>query len=53
MTLATLAKEYNLTTGEVPQFLQDAGGAPLGAGKPLQGMVFGANAVATRRSAAR
>ena len=36
----------NLTTGEVPQFLQDAGGAPLGQAKALQGQVFGGNAVA-------
>jgi peptidyl-prolyl cis-trans isomerase D len=45
-TLATLAKQYNLTIGEVPQFLQDAGGAPLGQAKPLQSQVFGGNAVA-------
>jgi peptidyl-prolyl cis-trans isomerase D len=45
-TLATLAKQFNLTTGEVPQFLQDAGGPPLGQAKPLQSQVFGGNAVA-------
>ena len=46
VTLASVAKEFNLTLGEVPQFLQGAGGAPLGAAKPLQSMVFGASAVA-------
>jgi len=46
VTLATLAKEFNLTSGEVPQFLQDSGGAPLGQAKPLQSQVFGGSAVA-------
>ena len=45
-TLASVAKQFNLTTSEVPQFLRDAGGPPLGAAKPLQGQVFGANAIA-------
>ncbi|HUN71998.1 MAG TPA: SurA N-terminal domain-containing protein [Steroidobacteraceae bacterium] len=45
-TLASVAKQFNLTTGEAPQFLRDAGGAPLGAAKPLQSQVFGANAIA-------
>jgi peptidyl-prolyl cis-trans isomerase D len=45
-SLASLAKEFNLTTGEVPQFLKGAGGAPLGQARPLQGQVFGANAIA-------
>ena len=52
-SLASLAKQFNLTTGEVPQFVRDTGGAPLGQAKPLQSQVFGGNAVATRRSAAR
>jgi peptidyl-prolyl cis-trans isomerase D len=47
-SLATLAKQFNLTTGEVPQFLRDAGGAPLGEAKALQGQVFGGNAIADR-----
>ena len=46
VSLASLAKEFNLTTGEVPQFLQGVGGPPLGAAKPLQSQVFGGNAVA-------
>lgn len=46
VSLASLAKEFNLTPGEVPQFLQGAGGAPLGQAKPLQTLVFGGNAVA-------
>ena len=46
VTLESLAKEFNLTTGEVPQFLQGAGGPPLGQAKPLQNQVFGGNAVA-------
>ncbi|MGH8200443.1 MAG: peptidylprolyl isomerase, partial [Steroidobacteraceae bacterium] len=46
VSLASMAKEFNLTIGEAPQFLQGAGGAPLGAAKPLQSMVFGASAVA-------
>lgn len=45
-TLASLAKQFNLTTGEVPQFVRDTGGAPLGQAKPLQSLVFGGNAVA-------
>src|SRR6185437_11292619 len=36
VTLASLAKEFNLATGEVPQFLHGVGGAPLGEAKPLQ-----------------
>jgi peptidyl-prolyl cis-trans isomerase D len=46
VTLESLAKEFNLTTGEVPQFQQSAGGAPLGKARPLQGQVFGGNAIA-------
>src|SRR6185312_10548251 len=46
VTLASLAKEFNLTTGEVPEFLQGTGGAPLGEAKPLQSMVFGSSAIA-------
>ena len=46
VTLASLAKEFNLTTGEVTQFVQGAGGAPLGMAKPLQNQVFGGNAIA-------
>ena len=46
VTLASLAKEFNLTTGEVPQFLQGAGGPPLGEAKALQNQIFGGSAVA-------
>ncbi len=46
VTLDSLAKEFNLTTGEVPQFLQTTGGAPLGQAKALQNQVFGGNAIA-------
>ena len=46
VTLDSLAKEFNLTTGEVPQFLQTTGGAPLGQAKPLQNQVFGGTAIA-------
>jgi peptidyl-prolyl cis-trans isomerase D len=45
VTLASLAKEFNLTLGEVPQFLKGAGGAPLGPERPLQNLLFGANAI--------
>lgn len=40
-TLEGLAKEFQLQTGDVPQFLKGAGGAPLGAAPPLQELVFG------------
>jgi len=46
VTLAGLAKEFNLTTGEVPQFVEGKGGAPLGEAKALQSQVFGASALA-------
>jgi peptidyl-prolyl cis-trans isomerase D len=45
-SLASLAKQFNLTPGEVPQFVRDTGGAPLGQAKPLQSQVFGGNAIA-------
>src|SRR6185437_724185 len=47
VTLAGLAKEFNLTVGEIPQFAEGTGGAPLGQAKPLQSQVFGASAIAT------
>jgi peptidyl-prolyl cis-trans isomerase D len=46
VTLASLAKEFNLTTGEAPQFLEATGGPPLGQAKPLQSQVFGSSAIA-------
>jgi peptidyl-prolyl cis-trans isomerase D len=39
--LTALAKEFNLQTGTVQQFLRGTGGAPLGAAQPLQDVVFG------------
>jgi peptidyl-prolyl cis-trans isomerase D len=45
-TLAGLAKQFNLTTGQVTQFLRDAGGGALGQAKALQSQVFGSGAVA-------
>jgi len=36
-----LAKEYKLTTGDVPQFLRGAGGGALAGVQPLQDLVFG------------
>jgi peptidyl-prolyl cis-trans isomerase D len=47
--LDALAKEFNLQTGDVPQFLRGVGGAPLGATPQLQELVFGDSAVATGR----
>jgi peptidyl-prolyl cis-trans isomerase D len=46
-SLAGLAKQYKLTTGEVPQFVRGSGGAPLGAAAPVQTRVFGGNAIPT------
>jgi peptidyl-prolyl cis-trans isomerase D len=40
-TLEGLAKEFQLQTGDVAQFLRGAGGAPLGAAPALQDLVFG------------
>jgi peptidyl-prolyl cis-trans isomerase D len=45
VTLTSLAKQFNLTSGEVPQFLRGAGGPPLGQERPLQNLVFGSNAI--------
>jgi peptidyl-prolyl cis-trans isomerase D len=39
--LDAIAKEFKLQTGDVPQFLRFAGGAPLGAAPQLQELVFG------------
>jgi peptidyl-prolyl cis-trans isomerase D len=39
--LGTLVKEFNLQSGDVPQFLRGAGGAPLGQAKPIQDLLFG------------
>src|SRR6185437_15015099 len=47
--LDTIAKEFKLQTGDVPQFLRGTGGAPLGAAPQLQEQVFGDSPVATGR----
>ena len=39
--LGTVAKEFNLATGEVSPFLRGVGGAPLGTAQPVQDIVFG------------
>jgi peptidyl-prolyl cis-trans isomerase D len=39
--LNALAKHFDLQSGDVPQFLRGAGGAPLGAAQPLQEIIFG------------
>ena len=46
-TFEGLAKEFQLQTGDVPDFQRGAGGAPLGAAQPLQDLVFGDSPVAT------
>ena len=45
--LDALAKEFKLQTGDVPQFLRGAGGAPLGADPKLQDLVFGDSQIGT------
>jgi peptidyl-prolyl cis-trans isomerase D len=45
-TFEGLAKEFQLQTGDVPDFQRGAGGAPLGAAQPLQDLVFGDSPVA-------
>ena len=44
-SLTTLAKQFNLTTGEIPLFLRGAGGGALGAALPVQNLVFGSGAL--------
>ena len=39
--LGSVAKEFNLATGDVSPFLRGAGGAPLGTAAPVQDIVFG------------
>lgn len=43
--LGTLAKEFNLATGEAATFEKGAGGAPLGTAQPIQDIVFGDSAL--------
>jgi peptidyl-prolyl cis-trans isomerase D len=39
--LGTLAREFKLDSGDIPQYLKGAGAAPLGAAQPLQDLIFG------------
>jgi peptidyl-prolyl cis-trans isomerase D len=41
-TMETLAKEFGLTLGDIPDYLKGAGGGDLGATKELQDLVFSA-----------
>lgn len=50
-TLEGLAKEFQLQSGDVAQFLRGAGGGTLGAAPPVQELVFGDAAVAPGRLA--
>lgn len=45
-SIASIAKQFNMKSGEVAQFLRGAGAKPLGAARPVQNLVFGANAIA-------
>ena len=40
-TFEGLAKQFQLQTGDIPDFQRGAGGAPLGAAQPVQDLVFG------------
>ena len=40
-TFEGLTKQFQLQTGDIPDFLRGAGGAPLGAAQPVQDLVFG------------
>jgi peptidyl-prolyl cis-trans isomerase D len=44
-TLEALAKQYNLQTGDVPQFLRGVGGGALAGVQPVQDLVFGDSAL--------
>jgi len=48
-SLEGLAKEFQLQSGDVPQFQRGAGGGDLGAAPPVQELVFGDNALAPGR----
>jgi peptidyl-prolyl cis-trans isomerase D len=50
-TIEGLAKEFQLQTGDVAQFLRGAGGGALGPAPPVQELVFGDGAVAPGRLA--
>ena len=40
-SLETLAKEFGLTLGDIPEYLKGTGGGDLGSTKELQDLVFG------------
>ena len=46
-TFEGLTKEFQLQSGNVPDFQRGAGGAPLGAAQPIQDLVFGDSPLAT------
>ena len=45
-SLGAIAKQYNLTSGEIPLFLRGSGAAPIGAAPAVQNLVFGSAAIA-------
>ena len=45
-TLGAIAKQYDLTSGEIPLFLRGSGAAPIGAAPAVQNLVFGSAAIA-------
>ncbi len=47
--LSALAQEFKLQSGDIPDYLRGAGGAPLGAAPALQELVFGDPPLATGR----
>ena len=48
---AAIAQKFGLVVGQVPEFLRGAGGAPLGADRALEDVVFGDTALNLRRIA--
>ena len=47
VSLAAIAKRYDLTTGVMPMFLRGSGAPPLGAAPAVQNLVFGSSHLAT------
>ena len=45
-SLGALAKQFGLTSGQIPLFLRGSGAAPLGAAPAVQSLVFGSAALA-------
>ncbi|MDE2136368.1 MAG: peptidylprolyl isomerase [Gammaproteobacteria bacterium] len=48
-SLSTLAQEFKLERGDIPEYLKGAGAAPLGAAQPLQDLLFGEPPLAAGR----